>query len=143
MMINLSLIQNCNINITNFLKLRNFYFELVLLKGYLRYETITFQTVPSEEQVKNFLRQRKVMFCCHDIQVFVFLAILWFSKSVTPRWVLLHDTRCIFEYMFWTTNHWVTKLGQLIDLSKGKKGHFQESFEQFGRVGISSRSFSV
>ena len=32
------------------------------------------------------------------------------------------------------------KLGQLTDISKGN--NFQESFEQFGGLGLSSRSFS-
>ena len=34
-----------------------------------------------------------------------------------------------------------TKLGQLIYISKGN--NFQESFEQFGGLGLSSRSFSI
>ena len=34
-----------------------------------------------------------------------------------------------------------TKLGQLTDVNKGN--NFQESFEQFGRLGLSSRSFST
>ena len=37
----LSFIQSCNINLINFLKLRTFNFELELLKGYLHYKTIT------------------------------------------------------------------------------------------------------
>ena len=43
-----------------------------VLKGYLRYKTITLQNVLSEAQVKNFLFRRKVMFLSQDIQVFVF-----------------------------------------------------------------------
>ena len=35
-LINLSFVQNCNINLNNFLKLRTFHLELKLLKGYLR-----------------------------------------------------------------------------------------------------------
>ena len=58
------------------------------------------------------------MLCSQDIQVFIFLAIRWFTKSVTSQWVLVHETRCIFEYIFWTTTHEVTKFGQLIDISK-------------------------
>ena len=38
------------------------------------------------------------MFRSQDIQVFVFLTIPWFTKSVASRWV--HETRCIFEYIF-------------------------------------------
>ena len=64
-----------------------------------------------------FLFCRKIMFRSQDIQVFVFLTIPWFTKLVTSRWVLVHEIRCIFEYIFWTTNYEVTKLGQLIDIS--------------------------
>ena len=38
-------------------------------------------------------------------QNFTFLTILWFTKSVMWWWVLEHETRCIFEYIFWTTVH--------------------------------------
>ena len=47
-----------------------------------------------------FLFRRKVKFYSQDIQVFVFLAIPWFTKFVTSWWVLVHETRCIFEYLF-------------------------------------------
>ena len=70
------------------------------------------------------------MFRSQDIQVIVFLNIPWFTKSMTSWWVLVHETGYIFEYIFWTTTHWVTKRGQLIDINKGND--FQESFEQFG-----------
>ena len=59
------------------------------------------------------------MFRYQDIQVFVFLTIPWFTKSVTSWWVFVDETRYFFEYIFWTTTHEVTKLGQLIDISKG------------------------
>ena len=81
------------------------------------------------------------MFRSQDIQVFVFLAILWFTKSVTSRWVFVHETRYIFEYIFWTTTHEVTKLGQLIDTSKGD--NFQQPFEQFKELGLDFRSFLI
>ena len=42
---------------------------------------------------------------------------------------------------FWTTTRLVTKLDQLIDISKGN--NFPESFEQFGGLGLSSRSFLI
>ena len=71
-----------------------------------------------KHRLRIFLFRRKIMFRSQDIQVFVFLTIPWFTKSVTSRWVLVHETRCIFEYIFWTTNHEATKLGQLIDISK-------------------------
>ena len=38
-----------------------------------------------------FLFCSKVMFCYPDTQVFIFLAIPWFTKSVT-WWVLVHKT---------------------------------------------------
>ena len=52
-----------------------------------------------------FLFLKKVMIHSRDSQVFVFLTIPWFSKSVTSWWVLVHETGCIFEYIFWTTSH--------------------------------------
>ena len=71
-----------------------------------------------KHRLRILLFRRKIMFHSQDIQVFVFLTIPWFSKSVTSWWVLVHETGCIFEYIFWTTTHEVTKLGQLIDISK-------------------------
>ena len=52
----------------------------MIIQGYLRYETITSQNlpsdIPSEAQVKTFfVLQRKGMFRSRDIQVFVFLTI--------------------------------------------------------------------
>ena len=35
-----------------------------------------------------------------------------------PQRILVHETRCIFEYIFWTKNYDANKLGQLIDISK-------------------------
>ena len=70
------------------------------------------------------------MFHFQDIQVIVFLNIPLFTKSMTSWWVLVHETGYIFEYIFWTATHWVTKRGQLIDINKGNG--FQEFFEQFG-----------
>ena len=76
-----------------------------------------------------------------DIHVFSFLTIPWFTKSVTPWWVIVHETGCIYEYKFWTTTHYVTKLSQLIHINKGN--NFQESLEQFGWLGLNSSSFSI
>ena len=76
-----------------------------IVKGCLRYKTITSQDVPSEDRLRIFLFYRKVMFRSRDIQVFVFLTILWFTQSVTSWWVLLHEAGCIFEYIFWTKTH--------------------------------------
>ena len=84
---------------------------------------------------------RKIMLRSQDIQDFVFLTIPWFTKSVTSWWVLVHEARCIFEYIFWTTTHEVTRLGQLIVISK--ENNFQQSFEQVGGLGKDSRSFLI
>ena len=51
------------------------------------------------------LFHRKVMFYSQYIQVFLFLAISSFIKSVTSRRVLVYETKSIFEYIFWTTTH--------------------------------------
>ena len=51
------------------------------------------------------------MFRSEDIQVFLFLTIPWFTKFVTSQWVLVHEIRYIFEYIFWTLIHEVPKLG--------------------------------
>ena len=88
------------------------------LKGYLCYKTIASQNVPPKAQIKHLFISYKNYVPSQDIQVFVFLTIPWFTKSVTSRWVLVHETRWIFEYIFWTTNHEVTKLGALINISK-------------------------
>ena len=88
------------------------------IKGYLCYKTITSQNVPLKQRLRTFLFRRRIMFRSQDIQVFLFLTIPWFTKSVTSRWVLVHETRYIFEYIFWITTHEVTKHGQLIDISK-------------------------
>ena len=52
------------------------------------------------DKLRIFSFHRKVMFFSEDIQVFVFLTIRWFTKSVTSWWVLVHATGCIFEYIF-------------------------------------------
>ena len=53
---------------------------------YLRYKTITSQNMSSEAQIKNFFISQKIFyFRSQDIQVFVFLKILWFTESVTSR----------------------------------------------------------
>ena len=55
-----------------------------------------------------FLFCRKVMFRFQDIQVFIFLTISWFTKSVMSWWVLVLET-----VHFWITTHTVTKLDWL------------------------------
>ena len=54
-----------------------------------------------KHRLRIFLFRRKIMFCSQDIQVFVFLTIPWFTKSVTSRRVLVHETIYIFEYKAW------------------------------------------
>ena len=92
-------------------------------------------------RLRIFLFHRKVMFRSQDIQAFVSLTISWFTKSVMSWWVLLHETGCIFEYIFWTTTHYITKHIQLIDISKGN--NFQESLEQFWGLELSPRPFQL
>ena len=74
-------------------------------KDYVHYKTIISQNVLFEAQIKNFLFCGKVMFRSQDIQVFVFLTISWFAKSMKSWWVLVHEIGCIFEYISWTTTH--------------------------------------
>ena len=50
-------------------------------------------------RLRIFLFRGKVIFCSQDIQVFVFLTIPRSAKSVTSWWVLVHETRCIFDYL--------------------------------------------
>ena len=56
-------------------------------------------------RLRIFLFNRKVMFRSRYIQVFVILTILLFIKYVTPWWVLVQETGCISEYIFWITTH--------------------------------------
>ena len=48
-------------------------------------------------RLRFFLFRRKVSFRSQDIQVFVFLTVPWFPKSVTSWWVLVDEAGCIFE----------------------------------------------
>ena len=70
-LINLKFNQSCNINLTDFLKIRNFYFDLVLLKSYLRHKVATSENVSSEAQVKNFFILYKI--CVLFLKIFLFL----------------------------------------------------------------------
>ena len=47
----------------------------------------------------------------------------------------------LFLEVNFVLNAFFTKLSQLIDISKGN--NFQESFKQFGGLGLSSRSFLI
>ena len=86
-------------------------------------------------RLRIFLFRRKVIFRSQDIQLFLFLTIQWFTKSVTSRWMLVYETGCIFEYVFWTTTRQVAKLGQLIDINKEKRfRNHLNNLEDWGRV---------
>ena len=63
-----------------------------------------------KHRLRIFLSWSKIIFRSQGIQVFVFLTIIWFTKSASSRWVLVHETTYIFEHIFWTTTHEVTKL---------------------------------
>ena len=114
--------------------------NVFMLQGYLHYKMITSQNVSSVAHVKNFLFCRKIIFHPQDIQVFVFLTI----HDLTILWH--HDEYSTWDRVhFWIylLNHnWLNyKLGQLMDISKGN--NFEEFFEQFGRLGLNSRSFPI
>ena len=90
-------------------------------------------------RLRIFLFRRKVMFHSQDIQVFLALAVPWFTKSVTSWSVLGHETNCIFEYIFWPTIHQITKLGQLVDINICIK--FSGIFWTICRTGASFQVF--
>ena len=56
-------------------------------------------------RLRTFLFRTKVIFRSQGIQVFVFLIIPWFTRSMTSWWVLVNKALWIFEYIFWTTTH--------------------------------------
>ena len=90
-------------SLQNFLKS---HFATNCIKSYLCYKRITSQNMCHlRHRLRIFLFNRKVMFRSRDIQVFVILTILWFIKYVTPWWVLVQETGCISEYIFWITTH--------------------------------------
>ena len=64
--------------------------------------------------LKIVLFSRKIIFCSQNIQDFVILTILWFTKSVTSWQVLTYEIGWTLEYVYWTTTYKVTKLRQLI-----------------------------
>ena len=80
--------------------------------SFVKYETIKiylcYKICYLRDRLRIFSFRRKVMFLCQDIQVFKFLAIPRFSKSVTSWKILVHKTGWIFEYIFWTTTHYLT-----------------------------------
>ena len=76
-LLNVKFNQSCYINLTDFLKVRNFYFDLVLLKSYHRHKIATSENVSSEAQVKNFFILYKI--CVLFLTIFLFFHI--FSQS--------------------------------------------------------------
>ena len=83
-------------------------------------------------KLRIFLFHRKVKFCSWDIQVFVFLTIPWFIKSVTS-WVWVHKT---VHFIIYLLNH--------NSLSHQTRAiFFWNLFEQFWKLGLSFRPFSI
>ena len=68
----------------------------VALKNCLRYKMMTFQNTSSEAQVNNSFLWKCYFPFSKYYQVFTFLTISWFTKSVTSWWVLVHETGRIF-----------------------------------------------
>ena len=88
-------------------------------KGYLCYKMITSQNVSSEAQIKNFFIPQKnfVLFSRYSRFCIFNHPMIYRISDVTMS--ISHETGCIFEYIFWTTTHEVTKRSQLIDIRKG------------------------
>ena len=72
-------------------------------------------------------------------QVFEFLTIPWLAKSVRYYYYMRQGASLYIS--FETQLIKATKLGQLIDMNNNN--NFQESFKQFKRLGLSSRSFWI
>ena len=119
------LVNNTTIHIIKLLK-----WSLLILKVTSATKQTLLKMCHLRHKFRIFLFCRKVMFCSQNIQVFVDLAIQRFRKPVMAWWVLVHETGCIFEYIFWTSTHEPRKLGELIDICKGN--NFQKSFGQIG-----------
>ena len=83
----------------------------------------------------------KVMFCFWDIEFFIFWNIQPTFKILTSWWVLTHELKYIFEYIFAITNQLVMKIGQLVDLVMGNI--FRKYFAWFGELGSKSRPFLI
>ena len=95
---------------SKFIYCKTFFFFLKKISKWknLRYKTITSQNLSSEVQVANFFISKKSYENCSILKIlnfFLFSTMSWFTKCVTSWSVLVHETRCIFEYIFWTTTH--------------------------------------
>ena len=71
----------------------------------------------------------------------MFQAIPLISKTGTLQWVLALKLENIFDYIFWTVNHMILKLSQVMDIVVGIV--IVNIFGWFGGLGIKSRPFSV
>ena len=79
-----------------------------------------------------FLFQRKVMLHSPDIQVCIFNHPIIYQISDVMMSISIWN-ESIFKYIFWTTPHYPTKFGQLIDITKGN--NFFEKFWMISRTG--------
>ena len=67
-------------------------------------------------RLRIFLFDKRIMVHSRDIQVFVFLTIWCFTKSVMAWWVLVHEAQCF--NIFWTTTH------QTWSIDRHKQGQY-------------------
>ena len=82
-------------------------------------------------RLRILLFDRKVIFCSRDIQVFLFLTIPWFTKSVTSWQVLVNEKRCIF-----LLTH------QALSIDRYKQGqYFPEIFWTTWRTGANFQAY--
>ena len=102
-------------------------------------------------RLRIFLFHRKVMYYSQDIQVFVFLNILRFTKSIMMSWWLLaHETGCIFQYIFWSIfcllevlilnvhlNFWNSNSKINFGANLGRKSQSYPFYLKIGAYGIS------
>ena len=126
----------------NFLVTWSYFKTVIEVKGYLRYKMITSQNVLFEVQVKKFFYFVEKL--CSVLEIFKFCVfnhpliyeICDVMMNISSTWDRMH-----FWIYLLSHSSSVTKLSQLTDINKGN--NFQESFEQFGGLELSSRSFSI
>ena len=101
------------IRVLNFLLNKKYYLKAIPPKK---------QYFPKMQSLKHKLRivwyHGKFMFLSWDITFIIFPIIPSSSKVVTSWWILSQEGKNIFEYISWIINHFVMKLGQLIDIVK-------------------------
>ena len=93
---------------------------LTVIKGYLRYKTITSQNVPFEAQIKNFFISNKnyVPFSRYSSFCIFSHPMIYQISDVTmsiSTWDNVHFWIYLLNHNSWSH----TKPGQLIDISKG------------------------